>query len=183
MTDEPMTWPSGRRRYPLRATIQFSGETCRAARALLNWTGFRLAHEAGAWPRDVFVSPADVEAFEAGGDIDELKHAAICEALYREGYGVIVVAEAAAGVGVRFALNAGKRAAGTFSDRKWAHIDAANAERARLQEAWWRALEERFGPHWIADPRLSLVPPHGWEPSTRMNGQSPDESHVGSCAP
>lgn len=183
MTNEPLTWPSGQRRYPLRATIQFTGETCRAARALLNWSADRLAHEAGAWPRDVSVTSSQVEAFEAGADLDELKHAAICEALYREGYGVIVVAEAAAGAGVRFALNAEKRAAGTFSDRKWARVEAAHAARVKLQEAWWRHLEERHGPHWIANPSLPLVPPFSWTPDARTDGQSSAHINRGDRAP
>lgn len=156
----PQTWPSGQRRSDLRDQQRFTPAQFRAGRALLGLTTEMVAILANRWPFEVRVTDDQVKAFEAGEQLGELEHAALCLVLYRDGYGVIALHERGAGEGVRFALPAEKRAIGTLHDRKWRpRIEAAiregerikaedaaseTAERQRIQaerEAW----EARWG--------------------------------------
>lgn len=150
----------------------------------MGWRPAKLANEAGNWPRDVAVTEAEVEAFEAGEDLAELKHAAICEALYREGYGVVVINEGSAGAGVRWALPAERRAEGTHHDRVWRpRIEALKAQAAR-QKAWDAFMLTKHGPYWWANPQALIAPPPHWEPpGEQTNGQSDPDAVPGSHAP
>ncbi len=143
MTDtDHLTWPSGQHRRPLRSNQEFTPELCRAARGLMGLSELALANRAGHWPRYACVTADDVKAFENGGEIDDCVHAAICEALYHEGFGVIVVGEAGAGAGVRWALNADRRALGTYQDRKYRPVIEAAQRRAALVQAWWDHIQD-----------------------------------------
>ena len=67
----------------------------------------------------VHVGPEEVDAFELGEGLADLKREALCWAIYHEGLGVIVVPEKAAGEGVRFARKSDARGAGTPSEQKY----------------------------------------------------------------
>lgn len=182
-----LEWPSGQRRWPLRDTVRFTPSLCRAARALLGWSAEALAARAGWWPRDVGMAAGDVERFEAGGELAEIQHAAICEALYHEGYGVIVVKPGSAGEGVRFAKAEAERAQGTYAERRWRPVLEQYRQDAARHAAWSSFMVAQHGPHWWADPSLSIAPPFGWQPPEaqpqRTNEQSDPVPGEASHAP
>lgn len=88
----------------MRPRLSFSPAQVRAARGLLDLPSSRLADMAG-------LETEAVELYEAGqGELADDEFAALAQALYAEGWGVIAIPAHDGGEGVRFARPLGGNA-------------------------------------------------------------------------
>ena len=106
----------------------FSSHQVAAARALLKWSVSGLAAKAG-------VSPAVVEAVEAGRAVNPEARRLIFDALYERGWICSIPETAGAGEGVRFRK--------PVAARRSAILNRASADMCELESRVW--LRRRWG--------------------------------------